>query len=173
MSVSGADLYVGEICGLAFRLLYHGRRIPAEAGPVAELAISVLSPGVGVPVAAHGQGIPVSGADLYGLQSFARVSGVGGVAHAHRNSRLHIGTAGVVAELAIAVGSPGVCVSVAAYGQRISVSGADLYVGEIRRRVCRLLHHGRRKTGSVRLVAELSTVVASPGVCVPVAAQGQ
>ncbi|MDT7513496.1 hypothetical protein QRX46_08755, partial [Bifidobacterium sp. H1HS10N] len=43
-----------------------------------------------------------------------------------------------VAELAIAVGSPCVGVPVAAYGQGMRASGADLHVGEIRWRVCRL-----------------------------------
>ena len=119
--------------------------------------------------------MPASGADLYGLQSFARVSGAGGVAHAHRNSRI---AAGVVAELATVVVSPGVGVSVAAHRQRMRASGADLHVGEIRWQVrirlgIRLPDHDRYSPSSGRPVAQLAIVVESPGVGVPVATHRQ
>ena len=92
--------------------MYRNRRIASAA----ELATVVASPGVGVSVAAHGQRMIASGADLCGLQSFALVCGAGGVAHVYRNRRIHIVTTGVVAELTLVVPSPGVGVSVAAHG---------------------------------------------------------
>ena len=73
----------------------------------------VVSPGVDVSVAAHGQRMRVTGADLCGFQSFARVCGVGGVAYTRRNLRI---ITAVVAELAIVVMPPGVHVPVAAHG---------------------------------------------------------
>ena len=181
MPRSGTDLHVAEIrrqirvC-LAIRCPHHDRRRPSASRPVAKLAIIVVSPRVGVPVAAHGQRMPVSGAYLCGFQSFARVSGIGGVAHAHRNIRI---AGAVVAELAIAVVPPGVDVSVAAQGQRMLASGADLHVGEIRRqvRVCLAVgrpHHDLRiPAGGRPSVAELAFAVVSPCVGVPVAANGQ
>ena len=86
--------------------------------------MTVPSPGVGVAVAAHGKRITESAADLCGLQSFALVGGVGGVAHARRNRVSVVG--GVVAELTMTVPSPGVGVAVAAQGQGMFLSGADL-----------------------------------------------
>ena len=112
-----------------------------------------------------------SGADLYGLQSFACIIGAGAVAHAHRNSR--VAAAAVVAELATAVASPGIHVSVAAQGQRMRAAGTDLHVGEIRRRACRLPDHDRRSPIGGRPVAKLARTVVSPGVGVPVAAHRQ
>ena len=122
MPASGTDLHVGEIrwqvrIRLGIRLPDHDRHGPIGGRPVAELAIPVVSPGVGVSVAAQGQRMPASGTDLCGLQSFARVSRAGGVSHAHRNRRIRIFATVVVAELATAVVSPGVGVPVAAQGQ--------------------------------------------------------
>ena len=61
MILSGADLHVGEILWqirirLAVRISHHDRRSPIGGCPVAELAILVVSPGVGVPVAVYSQG---------------------------------------------------------------------------------------------------------------------
>ena len=84
-----------------------------------------------------------------------------------------------VAELAIAVASPGVNVAVAAQGQRMIASGADLQVGEVRWQVrvrvaVRHPHHDRRiLLGGRPSVAELAIGVVSPGVGVPVAAHRQ
>ena len=69
MLESGADLYVGEILWqvrvrVAVGHLHPDRRKPVGGRPVAEPAIVVAPPGVGVPVAAHGQRIIPSGADL-------------------------------------------------------------------------------------------------------------
>ena len=73
MSASGTDLHVGEICWqvrirLGIRLPDHDRRGPIGSRPVAELAIPVVSPCVGVSVAAHRQGETIvavsSSADL-------------------------------------------------------------------------------------------------------------
>ena len=93
--------------------------------------------------------------------------------------RIVAAAGGVVAELAEAVVSPGVHVTITAQGQRMPTSSADLHVGEIRRQVwipllIRLLHHHRRRPGVFgRPVAKLTIRVVSPGVCVPVAAHGQ
>ena len=61
MRASGADLHVGEIrrqirIRLAIRLPHHDWRSSVGFRPVAELAKVVVSPCVGVAVAAHGQG---------------------------------------------------------------------------------------------------------------------
>ena len=68
MILSGAHLHVGEICGCVCKLTHFDRRIPLTGRPVAELAILVVSPGVGVPVAARSQGKTIdvifSSADL-------------------------------------------------------------------------------------------------------------
>ena len=122
MKVSGADL-----CGFQHRACMLGveqhllrnriRGVRAVVIAVAELAIVVVSPCPGVSIRVDSQRKPPSGADLYGFQPCALIIGAGGVAHAHRN-RIHtLAAGGVVAELAIIVVSPGVYVSVAAYGQ--------------------------------------------------------
>ena len=116
-----------------------------------------------------------SGADLCGFEPLAFICGVGGVAYAYRNWIRIIAAGSVVAELAIVVISPGVNVSVAAQGQRILISGADLHVGEIRwpvgiRLGIRLLHHDRCSLGFGCPIAELAICVVSPGVGVPVTA---
>ena len=73
MPASGTDLHVGEIrwqvrIRLGIRLPDHDRRGPIGGRPVAELAIPVVSPCVGVSVAAHRQGESIvavsSSADL-------------------------------------------------------------------------------------------------------------
>ena len=56
MLSSGADLHVGEVLRRACRLLHYDRCSPLSGCPVAELAIRVVSPGVGVSVAAYSQG---------------------------------------------------------------------------------------------------------------------
>ena len=58
---SGADLHVGEVrwkvrIRLMIRFLHFDRCISVAARPIAELSMIVVSPGVGVPVAAHSQG---------------------------------------------------------------------------------------------------------------------
>ena len=182
MQVTGADLYgfqphslISRVGGIAHE--YRERRIlTGAAGVVAELAIPVVSPGVRVSVVAQGQRMPVSGADLYSFQSSALISRAAGVAYAHRNMRIRFR---VIAELARAVVSPGVCISVTAQGYRMPASGADLYVGEIRwqvwiRLAIRFLNHDRRISGVFgRPVAKLAIRVVSPGVRVPVAAHSQ
>ena len=91
----------------------------------------------------------------------------------HHDWRMPFG-GGVVAKLAIFVVPPCPGVAVAAQGQRIRASGADLHVGEIRGRACRLLHHDwRSPVVGVRPVAKGAIAVVSPGVGFPVAAQGQ
>ena len=131
MPVSGAHLcgFQSFVCVSGVGGVTHGHRnIRIRFRVVTELTIPVVSPGVGVSVAAHGQRMPVSGAHLCGFQTFARISGVGGVAHAHRNRIPTVAVAdGVVAELALDVPSPGVGVSVSAHGHRMIVPGADLY----------------------------------------------
>ena len=178
MRSSGADLQVGEIrrqvrIRLPVGRLHPDRRILVGAHPVAEPAIAVVSPGVNVAVATHGQGIPVSGADLYVGEIRWQVRVRLAVRRLHPDRRILVG-ARPVAELAVVVVSPGVGVSVAAQGQRMIVSGADLHVGEIRRRACRFPHHDRRGlSGACSSVAELAVVVVSPGVGIPVAAHSQ
>ena len=181
MRVSGADLCGFEsfacvvgVGGVAYAHRNMRIRIVA-AGVVAELAIVVVSPGVNVSVAAQGQRMITSGADLCGFEPLAFICGVGGVAYAYRNWIRIIAAGSVVAELAIVVISPGVNVSVAAQGQRILISGADLHVGEIRwpvgiRLGIRLLHHDRCSLGFGCSIAELAICVVSPGVGVPVTA---
>ena len=131
MPVSGAHLcgFQPFVCVSGVGGVTHGHRnIRIRFRVVTELTIPVVSPGVGVSVAAHGQRMPVSGAHLCGFQPFARISGVGGVAHAHRKRIPTVAVVGgVVTELALDVPSPGVCVPVAAHGHRMIVSGADLY----------------------------------------------
>ena len=163
MLPSGADLYVGEVGRLACRLPYFDWRRPLNGRPVAELAIGVASPCVGVPVAAQSQRMIVSCADLYVGEAcrfpyFDRRSPLSGCP---------------VAELARAVQSPCVGVPVAAHGQRTIPSGTDLHVGEIRRCVCRFPHFDWRSPVGFRPVAELAIVVVSPCVGVPVAAHSQ
>ena len=92
------------------------RKRQIRCAVVAELSKPVVSPGVDVSIAACSQRMIVCCTHLCGLQPFACVIGVGGVVHAHRN-RIRIGATGVVAELAIAVGSPSVCISIAACSQ--------------------------------------------------------
>ena len=116
-----------------------------------------------------------SRADLCDFQSFARIGGAVGVAHAYRNRRIR---PSVVAELAVLVVSPSVYVSVAAQCQGMVGSGADLHIGEIlwqvRIRVAvRRLHSDRRSLAGSRPVAELAVAVVSPCVGVPVTADGQ
>ena len=69
MPESGADLHVGEIrwqvrVRAAVGRLHPDRRIPLSSRPVAQLALVVVSPGVGVAVAAHRQRMIASAADL-------------------------------------------------------------------------------------------------------------
>ena len=183
MIYSGADLQVGEVhwqvrVRLPVGCLHPDRRIPVAACPVAELAIAVVSPGVGVPVAAHGQRIRGSGADLQVGEVRWQVRVGLAVGCLHPDRRIPIAAACPVAELAIVVVSPGVGVAVAAQGQGILASGADLQVGEVHWQVrVRLpvgcLHPDRRMPLGGRPVAELAIAVVSPGVGVAVAAQGQ
>ena len=53
---SGADLHVGEVRRHACRLLHYDWCISVAGISVAELAVVVESPGVGIAVAAHSQG---------------------------------------------------------------------------------------------------------------------
>ena len=182
MLPSGADLHEGEILWqvrvrVAVRLVHPDRRMSFGGRPVAEPAGAVDSPGVGVAVAAHGQGIIVSGADLHVGEILWQVRVRVAVRLVHPDRRMSFGGR-PVAEPAGAVDSPGVGVAVAAHGQGIIVSGADLHVGEIlwqvRVRVAvRLVHHDRRSLPGVRPVAELPIAVVSPGVGVAVAAHSQ
>ena len=85
MRVSRADLHIGKICWHACRLKYHDRRSLLSGLPVADLAIHVASPGVGVPVAAHGQGktravlLVFPSADLVEFDALAGWGGDGGL----------------------------------------------------------------------------------------------
>ena len=169
MIASGADLCVGEVCGRVCRFLYLDRRILLSFRPVAELATAVASPGVGVAVAAHGQRMQVSGADLHVGDVCGRVC-----RSLHLDRRILIkGGVLPVAEPATAAASPCVDVAVAAQGQRMPTSGADLHVGEVRGRVCRFPRLDRRSSLLVCPVAEIAIGVVSPAVGVAVAAQGQ
>ena len=121
MIVSAAHLYglqsFARIVGVGGVVHAQRNRIRImNAAVVAEGAIAAVSPCVGVSVAAHGQRMIGSTAHLYGLQSFARIGGVGGVAYAHRNRRICIVIVAIVAKPAIFVVSPCVGVSVAAHG---------------------------------------------------------
>ena len=58
MVAAGIGLHVGEIHRCACRLWHRDGRVLLDGRAVAELAIPVLSPCVGVPVAAHSQRIP-------------------------------------------------------------------------------------------------------------------
>ena len=78
-----------------------------------------------------------------------------------------------VAELTMLVAAPSVYVSVAAHGQRMPFSCADLHIGEVGRHACRFPDYVRRNPLSGRPVAELAIGVVSPCVGVPVAAHGQ
>ena len=128
-----------------------------------------MSPCVGVAVAAQGQRMIGSAADLCvgevrgracRLLHFDRCRPGGSVVRP-------------VADLAFAVFSPCVGVAVAAQGQRMPTSGADLHVGEIHRCVCRLRHRGGRVPLVGLVDAELAIVVASPCPGVAVAAHSQ
>ena len=170
---SAADLHEGEIrrrvCGVA----HPDGRIPVGCRPVAELTILVESPGVGVPVAAYGQRIIASAADLHVGEIRWKIRICFAVRRLH-SDRLSLIAAGCsVAELAIPVVSPSVDVAVVADGQRMPVSGADLHEGEIRRRAYRFAHPDRRSPSGDRPVAELAILVTSPGVSVPVAGHSQ
>ena len=172
MIASGADLHVGEVRGRVCRRHDFDRRSPPISHPVigrpvAEHAFAVVSPGVGVSVAAQSQRLLPSAVDLHVGEIRRRVCRL-----SHLDRRIPVDFR-PVGELAIGVVSPCVGVSVAAQGQRMILSGADLHVGEIRRRVCRLAHPARRNSWSGRPVAELAIRVVSPCVGVSVAAQGQ
>ena len=174
---SGADLQVGEVrwqvrVRLPVGRLHPDRRMPLGGCPVAELAIEVPSPGVNVAVAAQGQRMPVSGADLQVGEVRWQVRVRLPVGRLHPDRRMPLDGC-PVAEPAIGVVSPGVNVPVAAQGQGMKDSAADLHVGEVRWRVCRLPHFGRRTLVGVRPVAELAIAVVSPGVGVPVASHCQ
>ena len=124
MPVSGADLQVGEIrrqvrVRVAVGCLHHDRRIPVGVCPVAELAIAVVSPCVGVAVAAQGQRMIFSGADLQVGEILGQVRVRVAVRRLHPDRRILVGSR-PVAELAICVVSPGVGVAVAAHSQRKS-----------------------------------------------------
>ena len=56
MPFSCAHLHIGEVGRHACRFSHYVRRTPAVSRCVAELTIGVVSPCVGFPVAAHGQG---------------------------------------------------------------------------------------------------------------------
>ena len=66
--------------------MHERRSIGRVSAIVAELAVVVASPGVGVSVAAHGQRMIESGAHLQGLQPFARVGGAVRVVYLNRES---------------------------------------------------------------------------------------
>ena len=119
MMVSGADLHVGEIRGRACRLLDPDRRMLVGARPVAESAIIVPSPCVGVAVAAHGQGMLASGADLHvgEIRRQVRIRLAIRLLH-HDRRRPGVFGGCPVSELTLLVASPGVGVAVAAHGQR-------------------------------------------------------
>ena len=131
MELSGADLYVGEILGqirirLAIRRLHPDRRRRiAGTRPVAELTIAVVSPGVGVAVAAQGQRMPASGADLQvgEILGQVRIRLAIRLLDYDRCSPL---SGRPVAELASAVVSPGVGVAVAAHGQGKTIGNATV-----------------------------------------------
>ena len=111
MILPGADLCVGEIRRRACRLPHFDRRSLLDGCPVAELTIVVPSPGVGVAVAAQGQRMPTSGADLH----IGEIRGCAfRLAHLDRCSPL---SGCPVAELAMPVVSPCVGVPVAAHSQ--------------------------------------------------------
>ena len=175
---AGADLHVGEIRGQACRLSHFDWRRPVGGRPVAKLAMAVPSPCVNVAVAAQGQRMTPSGADLHVGEILWQVRIHVAVRYLHPDRRRPVAGACPVAELATAVVSPGVGVPVAAQGQRMIVSGADLHVGEIlwqvRIRVAvRLPHPDRRSPVAACPVAELAILVAAPCVGVSVAAHSQ
>ena len=176
MRVSGADLCGFQslvfVCGVGGVAHAH-RNIRSTGGAVAELASPVVSPCVSVAVAAHGQRMISSGADLQVGEVLRQVRVRVAVGCLHPDRRIPVRVR-PVAELATAVVSPGVGVTVAAQGQRMRVSGAYLHIGEIRGRAYRLTHFDRGSLAVAgRLVAELAFAVVSPCVGVPVAAQGQ
>ena len=179
MTPSGADLQVGEILWqvrvrLAVGCLHPDRRMPFRGRPVAELAIAVVSPGVGVAVAAHGQRMTPSGADLHVGESCRLACRL-----PHFDRRKLSGAGRSVAELANVVESPCVDVPVTAQGQRMPVSGADLHVGEIlwqvrvRVAVGRLHPDRRSLPDDGRSVAELVIAVVPPCIGVAVAAHSK
>ena len=103
--------------------------MPVGGCPVAELAIVVVSPGVGVPVAAQGQGMPPSGADLQVGEVLGQVRVRVAVGRLHPDWRMPVGGC-PVAELAIGVVSPCVGVPITAHSQGKTIawvfSSADL-----------------------------------------------
>ena len=120
-----------------------------------------------------------SGADLQvgEVRWQVRVSVAVGRLHPDRR-RLAAVACRPVAELAVAVASPGVNVAVAAQGQGMIGSCADLQVGEILRQIriraaVGLPHHDRRTLVVSRPVPELAVSVVPPGVGVPVTAHRQ
>ena len=125
MPVPGADLQVGEVPGRACRRLHPDWRVPAGARPVAELAIAVVSPGVGVPVAAQGQRMIFSGADLQVGEVLGQVRVRVAFGCLHPDRRIPAG-ARPVAELAIGVVPPGVGVPVAAHRQGKTVGSTTV-----------------------------------------------
>ena len=90
--------------------------MPFGGRPVAEPASVVVSPGVGVAVAAQGQRMIGSGADLLVGEVLGQVRVRVAVGCLHPDRRMPFGGR-PVAELAIAVVSPGVGVAVAAHSQ--------------------------------------------------------